>query len=38
MEENKDTWNWRSKIFWTEGWGSLFLAVFIALFIPVFLS
>lgn len=28
-----DTWNFRSKHFWTDGWGSLFLAVFIALFI-----
>lgn len=26
-------WDWRSKKFWTDGWGSLFLAVFIALFI-----
>lgn len=26
-------WDWRTKHFWTEGWGSLFLAVFIALFI-----
>ena len=25
--------DWRSKKFWTEGWGSLFLAVFVALFI-----
>lgn len=30
---NKGGWNWRDKHFWTEGWGSLFLAVFIALFI-----
>ncbi|AHI05085.1 hypothetical protein BDW_02885 [Bdellovibrio bacteriovorus W] len=33
MSENKNGWNWRTKYFWTEGWGSLFLAVFIALFI-----
>ena len=26
-------WDWRSNKFWTDGWGSLFLAVFIALFI-----
>jgi signal peptidase I len=26
-------WDWRAKYFWSEGWGSLFLAVFIALFI-----
>jgi signal peptidase I len=24
---------WKTKIFWTDGWGSLFLAVFVALFI-----
>ena len=29
----KYTFNFRDKIFWTEGWGSLGLAVFIALFI-----
>ena len=33
MSDNKNTWNWRTKHFWSEGWGSLFLAVFIALFI-----
>ena len=27
------SWDFRTKHFWTEGWGSLFLAVFIALFI-----
>jgi signal peptidase I len=32
-KNNKGGWNFREKIFWTEGWGSLFLAVFIALFI-----
>jgi signal peptidase I len=32
-KNNKGGWDFRSKIFWTEGWGSLFLAVFIALFI-----
>ncbi|MFP5518681.1 MAG: signal peptidase I [Bdellovibrionia bacterium] len=32
-EKNKGGWNWREKHFWTEGWGSLALAVFIALFI-----
>lgn len=31
--ENKNSWDFRSKHFWTDGWGSLFLAVFIALFI-----
>lgn len=31
MSENK--WNWRSKHFWTDGFGSLFAAIFIALFI-----
>ncbi len=31
--ENKGSWNFRTKHFWTDGWGSLFLAVFIALFI-----
>lgn len=36
MSDKKDkmnSWNFREKHFWTEGWGSLFLAVFIALFI-----
>ncbi len=37
MSDNKDQnikpWDFRTKHFWTEGWGSLFLAVFIALFI-----
>src|SRR3989344_6061493 len=32
-EQNKSGWDFRSKHFWTDGWGSLFLAVFIALFI-----
>ena len=32
-EQNKNSWDFRSKHFWTDGWGSLFLAVFIALFI-----
>lgn len=32
-KNNKGGWDFRTKIFWTEGWGSLFLAVFIALFI-----
>lgn len=31
--KDKGGWNFRKKIFWTEGWGSLFLAVLIALFI-----
>jgi signal peptidase I len=31
--KNKNGWDFRSKYFWTDGWGSLFLAVFIALFI-----
>ncbi|MBX2996672.1 MAG: signal peptidase I [Bdellovibrionaceae bacterium] len=26
-------WDWRTKYFWSEGWGSLALAVFVALFI-----
>lgn len=26
-------WDWRTKYFWSEGWGSLGLAVFVALFI-----
>lgn len=33
IKKDKGGWNWRTKIFWTEGWGSLFLAVLIALFI-----
>lgn len=34
MSDNKPkSWDFRTKHFWTEGWGSLFLAVFIALFI-----
>ena len=32
-QNKKNGWNWREKHFWTEGWGSLGLAVFIALFI-----
>jgi len=32
-QDKKNSWNWREKHFWTEGWGSLGLAVFIALFI-----
>lgn len=32
-KDKKNSWNWREKQFWTEGWGSLALAVFIALFI-----
>lgn len=32
-ESNKGSWNYKEKHFWTEGWGSLGLAVFIALFI-----
>lgn len=31
--KDKGGWDFRTKIFWTEGWGSLFLAVLIALFI-----
>lgn len=31
--KDKGGWDFRSKIFWTEGWGSLFLAVLVALFI-----
>lgn len=31
--KDKGGWNWRTKIFWTEGWGSLGLAVLVALFI-----
>lgn len=26
-------WNWRSKVFWTDGWGSIALAILIALFV-----
>ena len=33
MTSNYKSLDWRTKHFWTEGWGSLFLAVFIALFI-----
>jgi signal peptidase I len=33
MSENKNSWDFRTKHFWTDGWGSLALAVFIALFI-----
>ena len=38
MSKNKNTapvnkWDYRTKYFWTEGWGSLALAVFVALFI-----
>jgi signal peptidase I len=33
MAEKPAAWDWRTKHFWTEGWGSIFLAVFIALFI-----
>lgn len=34
MSDNKPkSWDFKTKHFWTEGWGSLFLAVFIALFI-----
>lgn len=32
-QQSKNSWDFRSKHFWTDGWGSLFLAVFIALFI-----
>lgn len=32
-KKDKGGWNFRTKIFWTEGWGSLGLAVFVALFI-----
>ncbi|MBX2988802.1 MAG: signal peptidase I [Bdellovibrionaceae bacterium] len=32
-KKDKGGWNWRTKVFWTEGWGSLGLAVLIALFI-----
>lgn len=33
MSKNKNSWNWREKHFWTEGWGSLGLALIVALFI-----
>lgn len=33
MMKDKGGWDFRSKIFWTEGWGSLAVAVFVALFI-----
>lgn len=33
MAKVKGGWDFRTKIFWTEGWGSLALAVFVALFI-----
>ncbi|MBX3040052.1 MAG: signal peptidase I [Bdellovibrionaceae bacterium] len=33
VKKDKGGWNFRAKIFWTEGWGSLGLAVLIALFI-----
>lgn len=33
MGKDKGGWNWRSKIFWTEGWGSLFGAFVLAMFI-----
>jgi signal peptidase I len=32
-EQKHGSWDFKSKHFWTDGWGSLFLAVFIALFI-----
>ena len=32
LDELKKT-NWKTREFWTDGWGSLFLAVVIALFI-----
>lgn len=32
-DQKPNPWDFRSKHFWTDGWGSLFLAVFIALFI-----
>jgi signal peptidase I len=31
--KNADIWNWRARKFWTDGWGSLGLAVLVALFI-----
>lgn len=30
---NENKWDWRSKKFWTDGWGSLGLAILVALFI-----
>lgn len=33
ISESKYGWDWKSKKFWTDGWGSLGVAVFIALFI-----
>lgn len=33
QKKDKGGWDFRRKIFWTEGWGSLFLAVVVALFI-----
>lgn len=33
MAKVKGGWDIRSKVFWTEGWGSLALAIFVALFI-----
>ena len=27
------SWDWKTKFFWTEGWGSMALAIFVALFI-----
>lgn len=32
-KKDKGGWNYRTKVFWTEGWGSLGLAVLVALFI-----
>lgn len=32
-EKPLNKWDWRTKYFWSEGWGSLGLAVFVALFI-----
>lgn len=31
QDKNKYTLNWRSKLFWTDGWGSLGLAILVAL-------
>lgn len=33
VEIPANKWDFKTKYFWTEGWGSLFLAVFLALFI-----
>lgn len=33
LPKSSDTWNIRSGYFWKEGWGSIFLAVLLALFI-----